>query len=466
MRTDPLLDAFDLLRQRDGSAPIVATRERAASRADVAGWASAAASGLSATGAPPGSYVLLACVNGAGFLAALIGARRAGLVPVLADWSSPPEERARVARALGVAARITCDDVFPEGSGSFRFETGTGAPTAAPEGVGFVKLTSGSSGTPSGVAIASEALAADDDQLAAAMGLTASERFVAVIPWSHSYGLSSLVMPALRRGSLLIVPSDSSPWGAVESARALSATVFPTVPVYLQALAGLAAPPAWPESLRTVISAGAPLSPETATRFRDTFGTRAHVFYGASESGGIAYDRDGGAALRGTVGTPIDGVAVTLEPEGVVAVRSKALGLRHVPEPDDRLEGGVFRSADLGAFTGSGELALLGRADALINVGGKKVHPAEVEAVLRAMPGVRDAFVLGVAAEGDERHIVRAFVACDPALSYAAVASWCRERLAGHKVPRSIIRLHEIPRTARGKVDRAALEGAAPAPER
>lgn len=466
MRLDPLLDAFDLVLRSDGSAPLVATRERAASRADVAGWADAAAAALSASGAPKGSYVLLACVNGAGFLAALVGARRAGLVPVLADCASPQGERARVAAALGVAARISCDEVFPAGPASFRVEAGTDAPAAAPEGAAVVKLTSGSSGTPSGVAIASEALAADDDQLAAAMGLRAADRFVAVIPWSHSYGLSSLVMPALRRGSLLIVPSDSSPWGAIESGRALSATVFPTVPVYLQALAGLAAPPAWPDTLRTVISAGAPLSPETAVRFRDTFGRSAHVFYGASESGGIAYDRDGGAALRGTVGTPIDGVTVTLEADGVVAVRSKALGLSRVPEPDDRLEGGVFRSADLGAFTASGELALLGRADALINVGGKKVHPAEVEAVLRAMPGVRDAFVLGVAASGDERNIVRAFVACDPAVTYAAVATWCRDRLAGHKVPRSIVRLSELPRTPRGKIDRAALAGVTPASER
>ena len=151
-------------------------------------------------------------------------------------------------------------------------------------------------------------------------------------------------------------------------------------------------------------------------------------------------------------------MAFTLDDDGAVSVRSAATGLRHVPEDDDRLGGGVFRSADLAAFTSLGELSLIGRADALINVGGKKVHPKEIEAVLRAMPGVREAFVLGVEAPGDERTIVRAFVACDPAsLTYTDVASWCRERLSGHKVPRSIVRLTEIPRTARGKVDRAAL---------
>jgi long-chain acyl-CoA synthetase len=458
MRSDPILDAFDLLTRRDGSAPLVAAQRATATRGEVDALARAAAESLAACGAPRGAYVLLASVNGAGFLAALLGARRAGLVPVLADWASPEAERARVAETLGVAARIECAEAFPTGPASIRVHRCVGTPASVPEGAGYVKLTSGSSGAPSGVAIAPEALAADDDQLAAAMGIRASDRFVAAIPWSHSYGLSSLVMPALRRGCLLVLPGESSPWAPLESAAAISATVFPTVPVYLQTIASLAAPPAWPETLRTVISAGATLHAETAARFREAFGRNAHVFYGASESGGIAYDRDGRAALRGTVGTPIEGVRISLDEDGAVSVRSAATGLRHVPEADERLGGGVFRSADLAAWTADGELALVGRADALINVGGKKVHPAEIEVVLRAMPGVREAFVLGVPAEGDGRTIVRAFVACDPAsLTYASIAAWCRDRLAGHKVPRSIVRLAEIPRTARGKVDRAAL---------
>src|SRR5882672_1744422 len=337
MPNDPILDAFDLLARRDPNAPLVATHGAAASRADVDAWASAAADTLGACGAPHGAYVLLAAANGAGFLAALLGARRAGLVPVLADWTSPPAERARVAAALRVAVRIECGETFPVSAASFRIEPCDAVPAYAPEGAGYVKLTSGSSGLPSGVAIAPEALAADDDQLAAAMGLQASDRFVAAIPWSHSYGLSSLVMPALRRGSLLVVPGDTSPWAPLDSARALAATVFPTVPVYLQTIASLAVPPAWPESLRTVISAGAPLHPETAARFRETFGRDAHVFYGASECGGIAYDAEGGAALRGTVGTPIDGVSIALDDGGAVSVRSAATGLRHVPEADERL---------------------------------------------------------------------------------------------------------------------------------
>jgi len=458
MRNDPILDAFRVLLLRDGGAPLVATGSAVATRENVDALARGVAESLTDAGVPPGAYVLLSSVNGAGFLGAFLGARRAGLLPVLADWASPEAERARVASALGVAARIACAEPFPTGATAFRIERCDGAPAAPPHGAEYVKLTSGSSGSPSGVAVSGEALATDDDQLAAAMGLLPSDRFVAAIPWSHSYALSSLVMPALRRGCLLIVPKDTSPWAPMDAARALSATVFPTVPVVLQTMASLAAPPVWPESLRTVISAGALLHAETAARFFDIFGRQIHVFYGASECGGIAYDRDGGAALRGTVGTPIDGVSILLDDDGAVAVSSAAAGLRHVPEDDGRLQGSVFRSADLAAWTPAGELALIGRADTIINVGAKKVHPAEIENVLRAMPGVREAFVLGVPAQGDERTIVRAFVACDPAsITYAAVSSWCRERLSGHKVPRSIVRLESIPKNARGKVDRATL---------
>ncbi len=443
---------------------LVAGNGHRASRGDVAAWAEMAEESLRAAGARPGGFVLLSAVNGAGFLSALVGTRRAGCIPVLADRSSPEAELTRIAEALGIEHFLRCDQAFPSGRGAFAIRSEKRFAGTAPEGSAYVKLTSGSTGAPSGVAVSAEALAADDDQLASSMGLTASDRIVASIPWSHSYGLSSVVMPALRRGALLIAPQDAGPWAPLLAAREHGATVFPTVPAYLQAISSLSSPPPWPETLRRVISAGAPLSAETASRFQDVFGVRAHVFYGASESGGITYDRDGDAALRGTVGTAVDGVDIALEPDGRVVVRSGALGLRHVPDSEERLEGGVFESADVAEWAASGELRLLGRADAVINVAGRKVQSAEIESALRAMPGVRDAYVLGVPGDRDGRTIVRAYVACDPDdVSYADVAAWCRRHLSGYKVPRSIVRLPEIPRNARGKIDRATLLACVPA---
>src|SRR5438067_2047884 len=105
MTKDPILDAFDRLVRNEGSAMLVATSDRAASRADVRAWASAAASALDDAGAAPGEYVLVVSVNGAGFLAALLAARISGLVPVLADWSSPEAELTRIEDTLGIATR-------------------------------------------------------------------------------------------------------------------------------------------------------------------------------------------------------------------------------------------------------------------------------------------------------------------------------------------------------------------------
>jgi acyl-coenzyme A synthetase/AMP-(fatty) acid ligase len=81
----------------------------------------------------------------------------------------------------------------------------------------------------------------------------------------------------LRRGCVLVLPDDGGPWAPLHAARALSATILPTVPIYLQTIASLAERPDWPATLRLVISAGAPLRPDTAGRFLETFGRRARV---------------------------------------------------------------------------------------------------------------------------------------------------------------------------------------------
>jgi long-chain acyl-CoA synthetase len=214
-------------------------------------------------------------------------------------------------------------------------------------------------------------------------------------------------------------------------------------------------PPPLPESLRLVITAGAPLSAATSAGFREAFGLPVHVFYGSSECGGICYDREGGAAERGTVGAPVEGVKVTLD-DGAVSVESPAVSFGYLPDADERLGGGRFRAGDLATWK-DGELALQGRVDDLVNIKGKKVNPREVEAILAELPGVEEAAVLGVPAPGGGE-LLRAVIACRPGtLAVSEVVSWCRSRLSAHKVPRSVVLVESLPRNARGKLDRAAL---------
>jgi acyl-CoA synthetase (AMP-forming)/AMP-acid ligase II len=477
---DPILQAFERLVRRAPLAPLVVSPERRATVADVDALSRAAGNRLPAERLPPGSIVGLAAANGPGFLASLLALRRAGLAALLLDAQTPTPEASRILRALGAPALLRCPAGWPAGPGGWSLlelpgpNAGTNGTTepafpmfpgvSGAAGIAFVKLTSGSTGDPRGIAATSEALLADDDALTRTMGLTEKDRLLATIPLSHSYGLASLALPALVRGAVLAVPEEAGIYDPFLTAARTGATFFPTVPAYLDALARMSEPPPRPESLRLVITAGAPLSAATSARFREAFGLPVHVFYGSSECGGICYDREGGAAERGTVGAPVEGVRITLEPAGDreggrVTVESPAVSSGYLPEPlepDDRLHGGRFRAGDLAVWRG-GELALQGRVDDIVNIKGKKVNPREVETVLAGLAGVEEAAVLGVTVPG-RGELLRAVVACRPErLTAAEVLAWCREHLSAHKVPRSVILVEALPRNPRGKLDRAAL---------
>ncbi len=473
---DPILQAFERLVRRAPLAPLVISPERRATVGDVDALARAAASRLADQPLAPGTLVGLAAVNGPGFLASLLALRRAGLAALLLDAQTPEREAQRVLRALGAPALLRCPEGWPRGPEGWSLAT-PGEPTDTTEpappifptlfsdnsDIAVVKLTSGSTGAPRGIAAPAAALLADDAALTRTMGLSGEDRLLTTIPLSHSYGLASLALPALARGTVLVIPEAASVYDPFVTAAQTGATFFPTVPAYLDALARMSDPPPRPESLRLVITAGAPLSAATSARFRETFGLPVHVFYGSSECGGICYDREGGAAERGTAGAPVEGVRITLEPMdeapsggGRVVVESPAVSAGYLPEPDERLRDGRFKAGDLAVWQG-GELALRGRVDDLVNIKGKKVNPREVEAILAELPGVDEAVVLGVPVEG-RGEILRAVVACRAGnLTTSEVLAWCRGHLSAHKVPRSVILLEALPRNARGKLDRAAL---------
>ncbi len=469
MYRDPILTAFAALARRDPLATLVASPERRATVSDVDALARAAASRLADRRLAPGTIVGLAAANGPGFLASLLALWRQGLAALLLDVTMPETEVLRVLSALGAPLLLRCATGWPQGPSSWCLaeasDTAVASPPAVPD-TAVVKLTSGSTGAPRGIATTAEALIADDEALTTSMGLRPEDRLLTTIPLSHSYGLSSLALPALTRGAMLVVPEEGGLYDPFVTAERTGATFFPTVPAHLDALVRMSGPPARPDSLRRVITAGAPLAAATSARFRETFGLPVHVFYGASECGGICYDREGGAAERGTVGSPVAGVRITLEPagrgsredgEGIVTVGSAAVALGYLPDPDDRLAGGRFRAGDLAVWR-HGELALQGRVDDLINIKGKKVNPREVEGVLARLPGVDEAAVLGVPVAGRSGETLRAVVACRRGrLTVEEVVAWCRGHLSAHKVPRSVLLVEALPRNARGKLDRSAM---------
>jgi acyl-coenzyme A synthetase/AMP-(fatty) acid ligase len=465
MVDDPILTAFDHLVSECGRRILIVAPGKDATAAEVGNLADVVKARVSGAGIPARGLVGLAAPNGPGFFAGYLGLRRAGYRVLLIDWPVPEEELDRIFLALGAAGALIVKKSWPTQPGDFSLRPSRAAMNRLEisADISTVRLTSGSTGVPRGIAHSSEALLHDDRALRKTMGLR-DERALAATPLSHAYGFSSVFLPALTCGWTVVVPSGGGPFGMTDAALAGGVTFLPTVPAYLNSLLKMSEPPPLPESLRLVISAGAPLRPETAVRFKQTYQQDVHVFYGASEVGGITYDRIGSAAVRGTLGSAVDGVKIDLISDdadesgsGVVMVESGSTAVGYYPTPEPCLQNGRFTTSDIGRFDGS-ELVLLGRVDDVINVRGKKVRPQEVEALLEGIPGVDEAVVIKAPAADGSGDAVQALVAArGHVLSDIELLGACRSRLAVHKIPRRIRIVDSIPRTSRGKIDHEAV---------
>ncbi|MGH7996461.1 MAG: class I adenylate-forming enzyme family protein, partial [Opitutaceae bacterium] len=308
--------------------------------------------------------------NCAAWFATFLWILKRGGIPAPLDPGEPPEVRERIARGAPLAAAF--DD--PRCS--------------------LLKLTSGSTGSPRALPFTGRQMLADGAHICATMGIRPDDVNLAVVPFGHSYGLGNLVIPLLAQGTAVACAVAALPHPIAKAAAAARATVFPAVPRLLEALADSELPAGAFPVLRLVISAGAPLEPALARRFRERFGIAIHNFYGSSETGGIAYDRTGDAGLTGrAAGTPLRGVRVSFGPARRFLVRSAAvhtLGNRRVRTSAAL---GEHAPADRGRKNADGELVLLGRVGRLLKIAGRRLDPAEVERALRAAGGVRDCFV-------------------------------------------------------------------------
>jgi long-chain acyl-CoA synthetase len=227
--------------------------------------------------------------------------------------------------------------------------------------------------------------------------------------------------------------------------------------------------------LKYVRSVSAPLSPYQARRFHDRFGVGVLNGYGQTELGGEAVGwsaadwRAHGATKLGAVGRPHAGMKLRVRDESGCELGTGELGELEIrpesglPTDNDALVGrvtddGWLRTGDLATIDEDGFVWIEGRMSAMINRGGLKVFPDEVEEVLRSHPGVSEA---GVFAVPDDRlgEVPAAFVvpATDRPLDVAEVAAWCRDRLAPYKVPVGIATIDALPRNEIGKLLRGPL---------
>jgi long-chain acyl-CoA synthetase len=409
---------------------------------------------------PPGAVVAVQIGNHEDWPAIFIGCLRKQLVVLPLDQSVGAQQRDA---ALEICRASACVSAV-SGRDSPRVVRLSTAETIVNWGgnvPSLLKLTSGTTAAPRAIRFRSHQLLADCGQICETMGISGDDLNFGVIPISHSYGFSNLLTPLIARGVRMVVGRDKTPRAVLTDLARTGATVFPGTPAFYQAFSEIGDVPSLPK-LRLCISAGAPLPSSVAKNFFTKFNQPIHSFYGASECGGICYDRSGETFEDGLVGQPMEGVEVELidpkESASQIRVRSAAVGDGYFPEPNDhKLGNGLFVPDDLLAAHRS-TLKIVGRVSDVINVAGKKVNPAEVEAHLLRFEGVRQAIVFGCPiGTGLRNEEVAACVLASPEVSENDLLRFCRTALSGWQVPKRIFIVDMIPTNERGKISRRDL---------
>jgi long-chain acyl-CoA synthetase len=450
-------EQFVQLAAAEPSAPALldGSTGRITTRAGLVERARAIAAELLAAGLGTGELLAVQLPNSVDFVATWLAALELKLVFAPIDRDAPETEIGAILSHFGIKGLLYRPD---RSSAEIAITTRSGAARPPlPDDARLVKLTSGSTGKPKGIVVSEANLAADCRNICSTMHITGADINLGSIPFSHSYGFSNLVSPLVVQGTVIVISNDYLPQSTIDLSNRYHCTVAPLIPMVFEHLASFPRGHGEFRTVRTFISAGAPLPPATSRRFRERFGSDIHSFYGCSECGGITYDRNGGAVERGSVGAALNGVQLDLEgPNLTVRSASVALGYLVDERTFQPLKNGRFTTDDLVEVRDDEEVVLTGRASDLINTAGKKVNPREVELVIMQIDGVRQVKVYGEPA-GARGEVVAAAVVADPDVTREQIREFCRTHLSLHKVPRIVKLIESIPVDERGKVKRAAL---------
>ena len=349
------------------------------------------------------------------------------------DPNLPATRLRDVLAAFAPTAIVTADGVE-------RLAAGRGVD----EDVAVVLATSGSTGAPRAAELTAAALLASARASLARIGaLAASGRWLCCLPTHHIAGLGVLV-----RSLVSEIPPVFAERADPEVVGAAPCDYVSLVPTQLRRLLVAGAPV---EKFSTILLGGA-ATPADLLDAAAEARARVVTTYGMTETcGGCVYD-----------GVPLDGVRVATDAAGLIRIRGPVLFSRYRLAPgltSASIDDGWFVSSDLGDVAADGSVVLRGRADDVINTGGEKVDPAQVESALRALDWVGDAVVVGAPdADWGERVtaiIVPAGRSVPPSL--ADLRTELRDVLPRYAVPRGIVCVGEIPMLASGKPDRLKL---------
>ena len=394
---------------------------------------------------------------------------RAHCDPSLAYFSAASPDALAHARRWGA---MPCEDPVLAKACTWR---GEGDAEGEQGGVALMLYTSGSTGKPKGVMLTHGNMEFVTGVSLAQQVLLPGDRVFHALPISHSFGLVSALLCALRAGATLQLCTRFSAERLAHAILHEGTTVFQGVPAMYARLVE------WsqqrgavlrPNRLRMCYIGGSQIDPTKKAQAEALLGLRLHHGYGLTESAPAATRTFGHPPPQEiTAGWPIPGIEVQLRDAegrtkapgeiGEVCIRGPNVMKGYFRDPEQTratIDGhGWLHTGDLGRFGPAGDLTIVGRLKEMIIRGGFNVYPAEVEAAIGAFPGVAQCAVLGQAVAGDEEVVAFVEAEAGRAIDPAALERFLRDRLAPYKIPQRWRVMERLPASGTGKLLKAAL---------
>ncbi|MEP7281174.1 MAG: AMP-binding protein [Rubrivivax sp.] len=428
----------------------------------VAAAAADEAIALRAAGLGAGDSIGWLGLNGLRGLALLEACRAVGARFVPLNWRLAPAELATIAAHANLQ-RLWHDDALTALAAEVAALVPLPQPRADDHQPGDLMLvyTSGTTGLPKGAVHTAAGMAANVEAAIDAQALDAATRTLAVLPLFHVGGLCIQVRPTLAAGGVVRLHPRFDPGAWLHEVRRWRPTTSLLVPAVMRALIEH---PDWAGadlSSLQFVAAGSQIVPPTLIEAFHARGVPVVQVYGSTETGpvSVVLRRQDALAQVGRVGRPARGVRLKLAADGEICLQAPNLLRsyhRGVPRAFDA--DGWFHTGDLARELADGVLEVVGRSSELIISGGENIHPAEIENLLAGHPDVADAAVVGLPdARWGEVPVLVLVPRSGHAIDAGALQALFDARLARYKHPRRIVVVEALPKTALGKVARAAL---------
>ncbi len=420
----------------------------------------------------------LACGNGVDYIVLALAILKAGgcLVPLADELTE--EERQEVIVRTGLCGLLLGGAETGRRAGAVEVEGSTGAAWVPLEpgklvneaafaalDPAFIRFSSGTTGASKGVILSHDKLRERISAANTALEIGPGDRVLWMLPMAHHFAVSIVLY--LYHGACTVISGSHLAKEVLETAQATRATVIYGAPFHHSLLAADRGGYGWPD-LRLAVTTAAALPVEVAERFYARFGKPLVQGLGIIEIGLPLLNTSGAADAPTAVGRPLPGYDVELREEDGRPTTINCVGELWIKGPgmfdaylspwqtcEETCVDGWFATGDLAVADAAGRIYLRGRKKSVLNVGGMKVFPEEVEAVVNRHPSVHSSRVTGIPhAVMGTLPAVAVILAEGQVLTARELVVWCREKLSAYKIPVRVEFVSGLPMTASGKIRR------------